>query len=91
MTHQRTGDALFCPVRTFAKIINQIRNYTMSNDDTPISPVWRHKRIDHITSKEMVIALRNAEETYGQSKLGIAKKDIGTHSLRAGAAMAMYL
>ena len=91
VTHQRTGDALFCPVRTFAKIIKRIRNYTTSNDDTPISAVWRHKRIDRITSKEMVVALRNAVETYGQSKLGIAKKDIGTHSLRAGAAMSMYL
>ena len=39
----------------------------------------------------MVVALRNAVESYGPSKLGIAKGDIGTHSLRAGAAMAMYL
>ena len=39
----------------------------------------------------MVVALRNAVEAYGQTKLGISKNDIGTHSLRAGAAMAMYL
>jgi hypothetical protein len=30
-------------------------------------------------------------ETYGENKLGISKEDIGTHSLRAGSAMAMYL
>jgi len=39
----------------------------------------------------MTIALRNAVEAYGQTKLGIRKEEIGTHSLRSGAAMALYL
>jgi hypothetical protein len=39
----------------------------------------------------MVTALCNAVEAYGQIKLGIRKEEIGTHSLRWGAAMAMYL
>jgi hypothetical protein len=91
VTHQRTGDTLFCPVRIFAKIVKRIRNYPSSSDRTPISAVWRNGKINHITSKEMVVALRNAVEAYGQTKLGISKDDIGTHSIRAGAAMAMYL
>lgn len=91
VTHQRTNDILFCPVRTFAKIMKRIRSYAGSLDNTPISAVWRHGKIDHISSKEMTIALRNAVEAYGETKLGINREDIGTHSLRSGSAMAMYL
>ena len=71
VTHQCTGDILFCPVRTFARIAKRIRSYLTSSDNTPISAVWRNRKIDHITSKEMVVALRNAVEAYGQTKLGI--------------------
>ena len=39
----------------------------------------------------MINALRNAVVAYGETKLGIRKEEIGTHSLRSGAAMAMYL
>ena len=91
VTHQRKGDTLFCPVRILAKITKRIRNYEGSSDNTPISAIWRNKKLNHITSKEMTIALQNAVETYGQTKLGIKKEEIGTHSLRSGAAMAMYL
>ena len=56
VTRQRTGDTLFCPVRVFAKIVKRIRNYAGSSDDTPISAVWRNKRLNHVTSKEMIIA-----------------------------------
>jgi hypothetical protein len=82
VTHQRPVDTLFCPVRTFAKIVRCIRNYVGSSDKIPISAVWRHGKIDHVTSKEMTIALRNAVEAYGQTKMGINKEDIGAHSLR---------
>ena len=83
VTHQRTGDTLFCPVRIFAKIVKRIRHYAGSSDSTPISAVWRNKRIDHITSKEMTIALRNAVEAYNHMKLGIRKEEIRNHSLRS--------
>jgi len=88
---QGTGDTLFCPIRSFAKIANRIRNYPTSTNHTPILVFWRNRKINHITSKEMVVPLRIAVEAFGQSRLGIAKEEIGTHSLRAGAAMAMYL
>ena len=91
VTHQRTGDTLFCPTRILAKIVKRIRNYKGASDDTPISAVWRNNKIEHITSKEMTTALRNAVEAFGQEKLGLRKEEIGTHSIRSGAAMAMYL
>ena len=90
VTHQRTGDTLFCPARILAKIVKRIRNYKGASDDTP-SAVWRNNKIEHITSKEMTTALHNAVEAFGQARLGLRKEEIGTHSIRSGAAIAMYL
>ncbi len=39
----------------------------------------------------MINALRDAASAIGEVKLGIKKEDIGMHSMRSGAAMAMYL
>lgn len=75
VTHQCTGDILFCPPQIFAKIVKQILNCKGSKDNTPISAVWKNKKINHITSKETKIALCNAVEAYGQMKLGIKNQN----------------
>jgi hypothetical protein len=91
VTHLRSGDAILCPVRQWAAIVRRIRAYPGSVDNTPVSAVWRNGRIEHITSKEMVDALRAAVVAVGEDRLGFKAEDIGTHSIRAGGAMAMYL
>ena len=53
--------------------------------------VWRYRHIKHITSKEIVSALRGAVVSIGEDILGIKKEDVGTYLIRLGAAMAMYL
>ena len=47
--------------------------------------------MQHITSEEMIISLRAAVEAIGEEKFGFKSSEIGTHSLRSGAAMAMFL
>ena len=39
----------------------------------------------------MIQALQAAVDSIGEDTLGFKKEDIGTHSIRSGAAMAMYL
>jgi hypothetical protein len=39
----------------------------------------------------MINALRDAVGAIGEVRLGVKKEDVGTHSIRSGAAMAMYL
>jgi hypothetical protein len=39
----------------------------------------------------VINALRNAVSAIDKARLGISKEEIGTHSIRLGAAMAMYL
>ena len=91
VTHMASGDAFLCPVRQWAAIVKRIWGYPGANDDTPVSAVWRYGRIEHISSKEMVAALQAAVVAVGEDVLGIKKEEVGTHSLRSGAAMAMYL
>mgnify|MGYP006183761981 CR=1 FL=1 len=47
--------------------------------------------IENITSGQIVNAPRDVVGAIGEANLGIAKHEVGTHSLRSGAAMAMYL
>lgn len=44
-----------------------------------------------VTGEDMKNSLRASASVFGESKLGFKIKDIGTHSIRSGAAMAMYL
>jgi hypothetical protein len=50
VTQHATGHAIMCPVRIWAAIIKRIRSYPGTNDDTPVSVIWRNNRIEHITS-----------------------------------------
>ena len=90
-TQIATDDSLLCPVKQWAAIVKRIWTYPGTTYDTKVSTVLREGVISHITSKMMIDALRDAAESYGLKKLNINKEDIGTHSIRSGAAMAMYL
>jgi hypothetical protein len=48
-------------------------------------------KLSYLSSVDMRIRLRAAASILGIAKLGFNPEDIGTHSLRSGAAMAMYL
>ena len=48
--------------------------------DTPVSAVWKNHKIEHVTSAEMVAALRNAVHDIGEDKLGFKSEQVGTHS-----------
>ena len=38
--------------------------------DTPMSEVWKNHKIEHVTSAEIVAALRDAVRAIGEDKLG---------------------
>ena len=59
-------DELLCPVRSWAAVVRRIWSYPGANLDTPVSAVWRNDKIEHITSKEVVVALRMAAKAVGK-------------------------
>ena len=91
VTQLFSGDDVLCPVRQWAAIVRRVLSYPGANLDTPVLAVWRNDKIEHISSVEMVQALRAAVVAVGEDKLGFDKEDIGTHSIRSDAAMAMFL
>ncbi len=86
-----SGDPIICPVRQWAALVKRIRSYPGVSDDTTVDTVMMFGRFRRISSKEMVNALRDAASAVGEERLGFDKEEIGTHSLRSGAAMSMYL
>ena len=50
-----------------------------------------HGKITHVTQKQVTDALCDGVKTFGESRLQIKVTEVGTHSIRSGAAMAMYL
>lgn len=91
VTQIATGDILLCPVRMWAAIVRRLWSYPGTTWDTKVSSVWNEGKIEHITSEIMINALNAACESFGWERLNIQPGDIGTHSIRSGAAMAMYL
>ena len=91
VTQMASGEKTLCPVRLDPDLVRRIRKYPGSSDDTPMSAVWRNDRIEHVTLSEMAEALRAAVGAIGEELLGILMEEVGTHSVRSGAAMAMYL
>ena len=91
ITQMASGDGTLCPVRAAAAIVKRVKKYPGSSQQTPISTVLNHGIIKHITSDHIIDALRNVVGAIGEEKLGFKKEDVGTHSIRSGEAMAMYL
>jgi len=91
VTLMASQDARLCTVRAAAAIVRRIRKCPGLSQDSPISTVIVNGHLEEVTSTHMIHALRDAVGVIGEVKLGIKKEDVGTHSIRSGAAMAMYL
>jgi hypothetical protein len=87
----RTGDPIMCPVRAAAKLVQRIRRYPKSNDNTSINTVLVGSRVRLVTSLQVANALRDSVISIGEDLLNIKAEEVGTHSIRSAAAMAMFL
>jgi hypothetical protein len=92
ITQHRTNDSLLCPVRDWSNIVRRILSYSGTGPSTPVN-VYQDASgaLCSISSKTVLHNLRAAARSIGQNHLGYGEMDIGTHSIRSGAAMAMYL
>ena len=79
------------PVRMLAATVQRIRNYPGTNDDTSICTYLHNKKLQELSSKDILEAFRCNADSMGKDRLGFTRNDIGTHSTRSAAAMAMFL
>ena len=89
--HKPTGDPIMCPVRAAAELVRRIRSYPRTNDDTPVSAILTGSRVMQVSSRQVTHKLRDAVKAIGEDVLNIKAEEVGTHSLRSAAAMAMFL
>ncbi len=94
----KTGDAEMCPLWALAALVIWIRGYaSVRNHGTKnvginaLASEHDGNGLEGISSKEVLKQLRDAAAAVGERRLGFTVDRIGTHSIRAGAAMVMFL
>jgi hypothetical protein len=91
ITHEASSDLVICPVWFAAGLVQWIWSYSDTDMNSHVSTYMTNMTIEHITSAQVVNALRHVVGAIGETGLRIAKHEVGTHSLRSRVAMAMYL
>ena len=69
VTQLASENIILCPVRQWAALVKRIRKYPGSTGDTPVSEVWKNHKIEHVTSVEIVAALRDVVCAIEEDKL----------------------
>ena len=92
-THQRTSDPVLCPVRRLASLVARIhRRIPQASPDTPLSSMCLRTKVCRVSSTSLRNALRSTCTLMGgKDAFGYTAADIGTRSLRSGAAMSLFL
>jgi hypothetical protein len=92
VTQHCSNDPLLCPVKVWSKIVRRIRYYKSSLNNSQVNTFIFPDGSFHLFSgKELLSRIRLAASVIGRDSLGFSPDDLGLHSARSGAAMAMYL
>ena len=92
-THHRTKDPVLCPVRRLISLVSRLHRLVPKVDrDTPINTVHLTGRTTSITNEQLRKFIRSTCTIMGgKETFGFTADDIGTKSLRSGAAMSLFL
>ena len=90
-THGKTNHKVLCPVRAWAIVITRIRE-RQTKESTPVNFVWDDEKDEatYFKQADTIQILRYSAKLW-EDKLPYTHDRIGSHSLRSGAAMALFL
>ncbi len=91
VTQESSGDSALCPMRFTAGLAPCIWSYKWMNLSTWISTYICNSIIKYVKSMQVINALCNVVGAIRKTHLGVSKNKKGTHSIRSGADIAMYL
>ena len=91
VTMHAAAHPLLCPVKCWARVTKRALKTPKAGPDTPVNVFMSNNKRHMVSSTDAMKSIRAAAIRYGENKLGFKHTEIGTHSLRSGAAMAMYL
>jgi hypothetical protein len=81
VTQWRTKDPILCPVKIWALIVTQILSYKGTNKNSPVSLILHRKKLISVTSEMITNLIQDGVVAIGETKLGIERWGIGTHSI----------
>jgi hypothetical protein len=91
----RSGDALLCSIRAWAAVLMRILAYPGTDIERCQCILYHTSGGNlgylYLSGDHVRLRLRAAAQRIGTARLGFPPEEIGTHSIRSGAAMAMYL
>jgi hypothetical protein len=92
-TQGRTGDPVLCPVKRLHALVSRIRhNVPHHSGSTTINTIHIAESTLRVTNSLLLKQIRSTCDLCGGHKtFGFHSTDIGTHSLRSGGAMALFL
>jgi len=92
-TQERTGDPILCPVTRLSSLVRRIRRMASSaSDTTTINTVNVKGSMELLTSSFLLDRIRFTCTFFGgRETFGFSASEIGTKSIRSGAAMALFL
>jgi hypothetical protein len=93
-SHRRTGQEILCPVKSWARVVRRVRSQFKTKDDNsiPVCAIKEGNRAKEIGSSQLLQLLRSSCKFHdGENKYGIKVSELGTRSIRSGAAMALAL
>ncbi len=78
-------------MKIWAKIIQRLRSYPNTNNHTQVNTFMDSGKVYLIKGQMLLKQRRRATTAISKDKLGFTASEIGLHSARSGAAMALYL
>jgi hypothetical protein len=92
VTQHRSDDPILCPVRVWATVVRRILAIDGATTECTLNTYANSAgKLCQLSSKTVLAKLRAVVQCMGKDRLGYGPEEIGTHSIRSGAAMAMYL
>jgi hypothetical protein len=79
ITQEATGDSVLCPVRFLAGFVRCIKSYPGTSSNTNVSAYTSNGSVEHVTSRQLINALRNSMGAIGKARLRISKEEICIH------------
>jgi hypothetical protein len=89
----RTSDPILCPVKAWLYVVSRIMNKNIQSDiPQTINKYWDHKnKVKYFSQNDTNTILRHTCTLCPHKHFGYTETEIGSHSLRSGAAMALFL
>ena len=89
--HEALSSSSHCPVKALARQVNYILSAGGTTESLLCTYFTDTGEEEAVTSKDMITAVRSATKLLNLDGVGICPDLVGSHSLRAGGAMAMKL